>query len=94
MHAQKEHDERTETQNGMTSPLHDRVWTTSALWALATVLLCVWTLGLVTSVTLDGGIHLALAAAIVLVLAAWSRRANSREPLTINSSSGRAPRSK
>jgi hypothetical protein len=94
MHAQKEYEERIETQDGMTSPLHDRVWTTSALWALAAVLLSVWTLGLVTSVTLDGGIHLAFAAAIVLMLAAWLRRARRQVPMTMESRPGRGPRSK
>ncbi len=70
------------------STLHDRVATTSAMWALAAVLLSVWTLGLVTSVTLDGGIHLAFAAAIVLMLAAWLRRARRQEPMTIKNRSG------
>ena len=70
------------------STLHDRVATTSAMWALAAVLLSVWTLGLVASVTLDGGIHVAFAGAMVLMLAAWLRRPHYREPMTIKKRSG------
>jgi hypothetical protein len=69
------------------SALHDRVWTTSALWALAAVLLSVWTLGLLTSVTLDGGIHLAFGGAMVLMVAAWLRRTRHPKPMTIKSRS-------
>jgi Flp pilus assembly protein TadB len=73
----------------MKSTLHDRVDTTSMVWALAAILLCVWTLGMVTSVTLGGGIHLAFACAMVLILAAWLRRRQSQEPMTLKSRSGR-----
>ena len=38
------------------------------LWTIALVLLVLWALGLVSSVTMGGFIHLLLVAAIVLVL--------------------------
>jgi hypothetical protein len=38
------------------------------LWTIALVLLILWALGLVSSVTMGGFIHILLAAAIVLVL--------------------------
>jgi len=38
------------------------------LWTLALILLVLWALGLVSSVTMGGFIHLLLVAAIVLVL--------------------------
>ena len=38
------------------------------LWTIAVVLLVLWALGLVTSYTMGGFIHLLLAVAIVLVL--------------------------
>ncbi|HEX3904277.1 MAG TPA: lmo0937 family membrane protein [Polyangia bacterium] len=38
------------------------------LWTIALILLVLWALGLVSSVTLGGFIHLLLVAAIVLVL--------------------------
>jgi hypothetical protein len=38
------------------------------LWTLALILLVLWALGLVSSYTLGGFIHLLLVAAIVLVL--------------------------
>jgi hypothetical protein len=41
---------------------------TTMLWTVAVVLLVLWFLGLVTSVTLHGLIHLLLALAIIAVL--------------------------
>jgi hypothetical protein len=38
------------------------------LWTIALILLVLWALGLVSSVTMGGFIHLLLVAAIVLVL--------------------------
>jgi hypothetical protein len=38
------------------------------LWTIAVVLLVLWALGLVSSVTMGGFVHLLLVAAIVLVL--------------------------
>ncbi len=38
------------------------------LWTVALILLVLWALGLVSSVTMGGFIHLLLVAAIVLVL--------------------------
>jgi len=38
------------------------------LWTIAVVLMVLWALGLVTSYTMGGFIHLLLAVAIVLVL--------------------------
>jgi hypothetical protein len=38
------------------------------LWTIALILLVLWALGLVSSVTMGGFIHLLLIAAIVLVL--------------------------
>jgi hypothetical protein len=38
------------------------------LWTIAVVLLVLWALGLVTSVTMGGFIHVLLAVAIVVVL--------------------------
>jgi uncharacterized protein DUF5670 len=38
------------------------------LWTIALVLLVLWALGLVSSVTMGGFIHLLLVAAVVLVL--------------------------
>ena len=38
------------------------------LWAIAVILLVLWALGLVTSYTLGGFIHLLLVVAIVVVL--------------------------
>lgn len=38
------------------------------LWTVAVVLLVLWALGLVTSVTMNGFIHLLLVAAVVTVL--------------------------
>ena len=38
------------------------------LWTLAVVLMCLWVLGLVTSYTMGGFIHLLLVAAVVVVL--------------------------
>ena len=38
------------------------------LWTIAVVLLVLWALGLVSSVTMSGFIHLLLIAAVVLVL--------------------------
>ena len=38
------------------------------IWTIAVVLLVLWALGLVTSYTLGGLIHLLLVAAVVLVL--------------------------
>jgi hypothetical protein len=38
------------------------------LWTIAVVLLVLWALGLVTSFTVGGFIHLLLVAAVVLVL--------------------------
>lgn len=38
------------------------------LWTIAVVLLILWALGLVTSYTLGGFIHILIVAAIVLVL--------------------------
>jgi hypothetical protein len=38
------------------------------LWTIALVLLVLWALGLVTSVTMGGFVHVLLVAAVVLVL--------------------------
>ena len=38
------------------------------LWTIALILLVLWALGLVSSVTMGGFIHLLLVAAIVLIL--------------------------
>jgi hypothetical protein len=38
------------------------------LWTIALILLVLWALGLVSSVTMGGFIHLLLVAAVVLVL--------------------------
>ena len=38
------------------------------LWTIALILLVLWALGLVSSITMGGFIHLLLVAAIVLVL--------------------------
>jgi hypothetical protein len=38
------------------------------LWTIAVVLLVLWALGLVSSVTMGGFVHLLLVAAVVLVL--------------------------
>jgi Family of unknown function (DUF5670) len=38
------------------------------LWTIALILLLLWALGLVSSVTMGGFIHLLLVAAVVLVL--------------------------
>ena len=38
------------------------------LWTIALVLLVLWALGLVSSVTMGGFVHLLLVAAVVLVL--------------------------
>lgn len=38
------------------------------LWTIAVVLLVLWVLGLVTSTTLNGFIHLLLIAAVIVVL--------------------------
>ena len=38
------------------------------LWTIALILLVLWALGLVSSVTMGGFIHLLLVAAIILVL--------------------------
>ena len=48
------------------------------LWTIAVVLLVLWALGLVSSYTLGGFIHLLLIAAIVLVLV---RIITGRRPL-------------
>lgn len=63
-------------------------WLDGTMWPLAAVLLCVWTLGLVASVTLDGGIHVAFAGAMVLMLAVWLRRPHRRLPMMIKNRSG------
>jgi hypothetical protein len=49
------------------------------LWTIAVVLLVLWALGLVSSVTMGGFIHLLLVAAVVLVLV---RLVQGRNPVT------------
>ncbi len=48
------------------------------LWTIAVVLLVLWALGLVSSVTMGGFVHILLIAAVVLVLV---RVIQGRKPL-------------
>jgi fatty acid desaturase len=49
----------------ITRPLRGRV---IMLWTIAIILLVLWALGLVTSYTLGGFIHILIVAAVILVL--------------------------
>ena len=50
------------------------------LWTLAVILVILWALGLVTSYTLGGFIHILLVLAVIAVVAAMVR--GRAEPLT------------
>jgi FtsH-binding integral membrane protein len=55
----------------MVSPLRARALATeeaNMLWTIAIVLLALWALGLVTSFTMGGFIHLLVVAAVILVV--------------------------
>ncbi len=55
----------------MVSPLRARALETeevNMLWTIAAILLVLWALGLVTSFTMGGFIHLLIVAAVILVV--------------------------
>jgi hypothetical protein len=49
-------------------PRHRTEWRQHMLWTIAVVLVVLWALGLVTSYTLGGFIHVLLVVAIIIVL--------------------------